>query len=100
MKTIKASSPVESGREELGNQPLVIRTKNLRSTGFVTFAIKVVWVECTDGLQGSLVLFIHEVHVGVLAVPPEINFPGNENQRNGVIQQRRKKTRTDRMSGT
>ena len=61
--------PVEDGREELCNQPLVIWLELLGIDGLVRFGVEVVRVECSNGSQRFLICLVAQVVVSAFSVP-------------------------------
>lgn len=62
-------SPLDGLREELRNQPLVVRLELLWVYRFVALAVKIVRVERANSSQRSLVFGVCQVLVSVLAMP-------------------------------
>ena len=62
--------PVEDGREELRDQPLVIRLEPPGIDGLVGFGIQVVGVEGSDGSQRLLICLVAQMAVRAFSVPP------------------------------
>lgn len=73
-------SPVDDGREELGDERLVVWAQLLDVRGLVGLAVQVVRVESAYGIERLLVLLVHEVGVSVLAVPPNFICKSNVSQ--------------------
>lgn len=65
-------SPVDDGREVLGDERLVVWAQCLDVRGLVGLAVEVVRVERAHGGERLRVLLVHEVRVRVLPMPPEI----------------------------
>ena len=62
--------PVEDGREELRDQPLVIRLEFPGIYGQVGFGVQVVRVESPDGNQRLLICLVAQMAVRAFPVPP------------------------------
>ena len=78
--------PVEDGREELRDQPLIIWLKLLGFNGFVGFGVEVVRVEGPNGSQRLLICLVGQMAVRVLPVPPGKHETND--MRNGVGKER------------
>ena len=65
--------PVEDGREELRDQPLVIWFELLGIDGFVRFGVQVVRVKGPDGSQRFLICLVAQIAVRALPMPPMKN---------------------------
>ena len=61
--------PVEDGREELRDQPLVVGLELLGIDGFVGFGVQVVRVEGPDGSQRLPICLVGQMAVRALPVP-------------------------------
>ena len=61
--------PVDNGWEELGDEPFVVRAELLDVALVIAFAVEVVRVERTDGLERLVVLFAHEMLIRGFTVP-------------------------------
>jgi len=90
--------PVEDGREELRDQPLVIRLEFPGIDGFVGFGVQVVGVESPDGNQRLLICLVAQVAVRALPMPPREHAAVE--MRNGIKpMEKDEKRRTGRSCG-
>lgn len=76
--------PVEDGREELGDQPLVIRFEFLGIDELVGFGVQVVRVEGPDGNQRLLICLVAQMAVRALSMPSGNTHTRTNDIRNGV----------------
>jgi hypothetical protein len=61
--------PVKQGWEEFGDQPFIVGSQLDGVTGFIAFAIQIVWVEGPYRGKVLLVFFVCKVRVCIFAVP-------------------------------
>jgi len=65
----KGNLPIQHRREELLDQPLVVRTEFGWVDRIIALAVQVIWIELANSSENLLILLVRQVRVRTLPMP-------------------------------